>query len=113
MSTSSRRTFIAAGTAFSLGRVLGANDKINIGIVGIGGRGNDHIKGYATLPNARIAALCDINQAALETGQAAARKLARKCGPGRGRATSSAWPPMRSVKRMPWTVPFQPSADTS
>ena len=66
---------MAAGAAFSLGRVLGANDKINIGIVGIGGRGNDHIKGYAALPGARIAALCDVNQAALETGQAAALKL--------------------------------------
>src|ERR1035437_9386291 len=75
MSTSSRRTFIAASAAFSLGRVLGANDKINIGIVGIGGRGNDHIKNYAALPNARIVALCDVNQAALETGQAAAAKL--------------------------------------
>ena len=75
MSTSSRRTFIAASAAFSLGRVLGANDKLNIGIVGIGGRGNDHIKSYATLPNARIVALCDVNQAALETGQAAAKKL--------------------------------------
>ena len=75
MSTSSRRTFIAASAAFSLGRVLGANDKINIGIVGIGGRGNDHIKSYATLPDARIVALCDVNQAALETGQATAKKL--------------------------------------
>ena len=75
MSTSSRRTFIAAGAAFSLGRVLGANDKINIGIVGIGGRGNDHIRSYATLPGVRIAALCDVNQSALETGQAAALKL--------------------------------------
>jgi predicted dehydrogenase len=75
MSTSSRRTFLAASAAFSLGGVLGANDKINIGIVGIGGRGNDHIRSYATLPGARIVALCDVNQAALETGQAAAKKL--------------------------------------
>ena len=55
--------------------MLGANDKVNIGIVGIGGRGNDHIKSYATLPDARIVALCDVNQAALETGQAAVKKL--------------------------------------
>ena len=75
MSTSSRRTFLAASTAFSLSRVLGANDKVNIGIVGIGGRGNDHIKAYATLPEARIVALCDVNQAALETGQATVKRL--------------------------------------
>ena len=75
MSTTSRRTFMAASAAFSLGRVLGANDKVNIGIVGIGGRGNDHIKSYATLPDARIVALCDVNQANLETGQATVKKL--------------------------------------
>jgi predicted dehydrogenase len=76
MSESSRRSFLAAGAAaFSLGRVLGANDKINIGIVGIGGRGNDHIKYYAPLPDARIVALCDVNQAAVEKGQAAVKNL--------------------------------------
>jgi predicted dehydrogenase len=76
MSESSRRTFLAAGAAaFSLGKVLGANDKINIGIVGIGGRGNDHIKNYALVPDARIVALCDVNQAALEKGQAAVKNL--------------------------------------
>jgi predicted dehydrogenase len=76
MQESTRRSFLAAGTAaFALGRVLGANDKVNIGIVGIGGRGNDHIKAYASLADARIAALCDVNQAALERGQAAALKL--------------------------------------
>src|SRR6187397_1749067 len=61
MSTTSRRTFMAASAAFSLGRVLGANEKVNVGIIGIGGRGNDHIKSYATLPDARIVALCDVN----------------------------------------------------
>ena len=75
MAITSRRSFMAASAAFSLGRVLGANDKVNIGIVGIGGRGNDHIKNYATLPNARIAALCDVNQSNLEVGQAAVKKL--------------------------------------
>jgi predicted dehydrogenase len=76
MSDSSRRTFLAAGAAaFSLGRVLGANDKVNVGIIGIGGRGNDHIKAYATLPNARIAALCDVNQSNLEVGQSNVKRL--------------------------------------
>jgi predicted dehydrogenase len=76
MSESSRRSFLAAGAAaFSLGRVLGANDRINVGIVGIGGRGNDHIKFYSTLPDARIAGLCDVNQANLEKGQAAVKTL--------------------------------------
>jgi predicted dehydrogenase len=55
--------------------VLGANDRVNVGIVGIGGRGNDHIRTYATLRGARIVALCDVNQTALERGQAAVLKL--------------------------------------
>src|SRR5438477_6885502 len=76
MAESSRRSFLLAGAAaLSARRVIGANDKVNIGIVGIGGRGNDHNKSYATLPDARIVALCDVNQAALETGQAAVQKL--------------------------------------
>jgi predicted dehydrogenase len=75
MTASSRRTFLAASTAFSLGRILGANDKVNIAVIGTGGRGNDHIKEYAALPGARIAALCDIDQAALETATARVKTL--------------------------------------
>src|SRR5947207_4164419 len=76
MPGTSRRSFLAASAAaLSVRRVLGANDKVNIGIVGIGGRGNDHIKNYAPLPDARIVALCDVNRTALEKGQAAVLKL--------------------------------------
>ena len=75
MTASSRRRFLAGATAFSLGRVLGADERINIGIIGVGGRGNDHIKAYAADPGARIAALCDIDQAALETGVARVKAL--------------------------------------
>jgi len=84
MTASSRRTFLAATTAFSLGRVLGANDKTNIAVIGVGGRGNDHIKAYAGLPNARIAALCDIDQAALEVGIARVKTLTGEAPKGYG-----------------------------
>ena len=44
--------------------ILGANDRVNIGIVGLGGRGNDHIGFYGSLDSdCRIAAICDVNQA--------------------------------------------------
>ena len=75
MIASSRRSFVTAATALSLGRVLSANERIGIGIVGIGGRGNDHIDAYAADPDARIAGLCDIDQAAVETGVARVRAL--------------------------------------
>jgi predicted dehydrogenase len=76
MTNTTRRSFLtAAGAAISAGRVPGANDRINVAIVGIGGRGTAHINEYVKLPGVRIAALCDVNQAALETGQALVKRL--------------------------------------
>src|SRR5712671_6116233 len=68
-----RHFFYSAGmtlTAAQATRVMGANDKVQVGIVGLGGRGTDHVKTYLTLTNdATIGALCDVNQAALERAQ--------------------------------------------
>jgi predicted dehydrogenase len=66
---------MAAGAAASASRVYGANDKVNVAVIGIGGRGRDHINEYVKLPGARVAAVCDINQAALETAQAQVKRL--------------------------------------
>jgi predicted dehydrogenase len=71
-------------TALSLGRALGANDRINIGIIGAGGRGSDHIKAYAADPGARIAAVCDIDQAAVEVGVARVKALTGEAPKGYG-----------------------------
>lgn len=63
-----RRTFvksaasvIAAGTsAFAAGeRVVGANDRIRIAVLGVNGRGKDHIKGFEPQNNVEVAVLCD------------------------------------------------------
>ena len=61
-------------TAAQAARVMGANDRIQVAIVGLGGRGQDHIKTYVKLPEANIAALCDVNQQALERSQAVVQK---------------------------------------
>ena len=79
---SSRRTFLrtagaAALTAASYSRVLGANDRVNVAVVGLGGRGQNHMDAYADIAGCRIAAVCDVNQAALERGQA---RVAKKTG---------------------------------
>ena len=45
-SNANRRQFVraaAAAIATSQFPILGANDRINVGIVGLGGRGTDHI----------------------------------------------------------------------
>jgi len=78
MTILNRRHFVysslaAAATAGS--SLRGADDKVNVAVIGLGGRGRDHMTTYAKLPDARIAAICDVNQAALERGQAQVEKL--------------------------------------
>ena len=65
-----RRFFLGALTAASAVRVLGANDKVNVGIVGLGGRGTSHLNIYSGLSEAQVVGLCDVNQAAREKAQA-------------------------------------------
>ena len=64
-----RRTFIAgavaATTAATLtsscyGRILGANDRVRIGIIGPGGRGQELMKEFVKVPNAEFVAAADI-----------------------------------------------------
>jgi predicted dehydrogenase len=65
-----RRIFIGAAAAASATRVWGANDRINVAIVGIGGRGTNHLNIYSKLPDAKVTGLVDVNQAAREVAQA-------------------------------------------
>src|SRR5438874_3176839 len=66
----SRRFFLGAATAAAATRVWGANDRLNIAIVGLGGRGTNHLNIYSRLAEARVAGLCDVDQAAREKAQA-------------------------------------------
>jgi predicted dehydrogenase len=73
-----RRKFITGAAAIATARfpILGANDRINVGQVGIGGRGTDHINYYSSLDSdCRIVAICDVNQAARERAVALVKKL--------------------------------------
>jgi len=65
-----RRFFVGAATAASAMRVMGANERVNVAIVGLGGRGGNHLSIYSRLPEARVVGLCDVNQAARERAQA-------------------------------------------
>jgi predicted dehydrogenase len=64
-------------TALSLqtSRILGANDRVEIAVVGVGGRGTGHLNEYAKLPDCRIAGVCDVNQAAQERAVALVERL--------------------------------------
>lgn len=54
---------------------LGANDRVNIAVIGVGGRGADHVRSIARQPNARVAAVCDVNQAQTERAVALTEKV--------------------------------------
>ncbi len=61
----SRRTFArlaAASAAYSLipGRVLGANEKVNVAFIGIGGMGKGDAKSIARERSVNVVALCDV-----------------------------------------------------
>jgi predicted dehydrogenase len=74
-----RRTFLKTATAAiatAAFPILGANDRINVGQVGLGGRGTDHINFYSSLdPECRMVAVCDVNQTARERAVALVKKL--------------------------------------
>jgi predicted dehydrogenase len=72
--STSRRFFIGAVTAAAASRVWGANDRINVAIVGLGGRGSSHLKIYSNMSDVRVIGLCDVDQAALERAQATLTK---------------------------------------
>jgi predicted dehydrogenase len=66
----------AAAIATAQFPILGANDRINVGQVGVGGRGTDHINFYSSLnTDCRMVAICDVNQAARERAVALVKKL--------------------------------------
>src|SRR5262249_45187886 len=62
-------------TAASQSRVLGSNDTLRIGVIGLRGRGRDHVDGFRKLAGVRVAALCDCDGAILDRELAAAQKL--------------------------------------
>ncbi len=77
-----RRSFLKAGvaaaglaTAASAKRVAGANDRIRIAVVGIRGRGWDHVRGYKPIEGVDIAYFCDVDENVLRKRLADAEKL--------------------------------------
>ncbi len=59
---STRRTFLASGsiTALAAQRVIGANDRIRLGIIGPGARGQEILKEAIAIPNVEMAYATDI-----------------------------------------------------
>ncbi len=61
-----RRDFLKAGVAAAAilqpSRVLGANDRVRVAVIGLRGRGLDHLKTYRQLANVEVAAVCDVDE---------------------------------------------------
>lgn len=58
-----RRTFIIATGSTIIAQAMtgkaSANDRIRVAVLGVNGRGKDHIAGFQGLPEAEVAVLCD------------------------------------------------------
>ncbi len=68
-----RRTFVkgatvtAVGTGLTLssqpaatGGVIGANEKVVVGVIGTGGMGRSNMRDFMRMPEVEIAAVCDV-----------------------------------------------------
>jgi predicted dehydrogenase len=72
MPHSTRRQFGQAaaaawvGTAMGARRVLGANDRVRLGFIGIGNRGDQVLDGFLAHPDAQVVAVCDLYQPYLD-----------------------------------------------
>jgi predicted dehydrogenase len=71
MSGLNRRDFTKAGaagvlTALSAGRVLGANQRVRLGFIGLGNRGDQVLDAFLAHKDADVIALCDIYQSYLD-----------------------------------------------
>ena len=64
----------AAGLALTSTKRVSAADKINIGMIGVGGRGRGLTGGFLSTGEANVAYLCDVDQASLERTTAVIKK---------------------------------------
>jgi predicted dehydrogenase len=67
MTNNTRRDFIkqaavgaAAVLAYPSANVLGANDRVRVGMIGVGGRGQDLLHEILEVPNAQVVAIADV-----------------------------------------------------
>ncbi|MCC6487038.1 MAG: Gfo/Idh/MocA family oxidoreductase, partial [Candidatus Hydrogenedentes bacterium] len=70
-----RRTFLGTSAAavvvagtMAKGKVFGANEKIRVACVGIGGRGKTHLEAFSSHEDSEVVALCDVDSQTLENG---------------------------------------------
>src|SRR4051794_35330257 len=79
-----RRSFLKASlaaattsltTAASARKIVGANDRIRLAVVGVRGRGWNHVEGYKSIPGVEIACFCDVDENVLRKRLANAESM--------------------------------------
>lgn len=58
-------------------RRYGAADKVRVAVIGLNGRGMNHVEGYLALPDVELVALCDVDS---RVGERAAAAVEKKSG---------------------------------
>ena len=67
-----RRAFLrgaTTATAFSYSRIMGANDRVQLGLIGCGERGRHDMRNFIKAGNADVVALCDVYDAQIDEAQ--------------------------------------------
>jgi myo-inositol 2-dehydrogenase / D-chiro-inositol 1-dehydrogenase len=70
-----RKEFLATTGTLVAGAVLtpawaaAASDTINVGLIGVGGRGNVHLDKLVSMPGVRVVAICDLKPDRIEAAQ--------------------------------------------
>ena len=72
-----RRAVVGALTAASYSRVQGANDRVQVGFIGYGLIGAQHVHDFKNQPDVDLAAMSDVYQPRLEQGVAATGQKAK------------------------------------
>jgi predicted dehydrogenase len=87
MNAPNRREFLATSATASVAAlaalqpkpaIAGANEVIRVGVIGVGGRGQDHIRGFHKLSGVEVVALCDVDEKILATRAEALDKASGK-----------------------------------
>ena len=75
----SRRTFVLASSAALASKAVAAPDKLRIAVIGVNGRGKDHIQGLMKQTDAEVAMICDVDmQVAEKTAQMIDQRYQKK-----------------------------------
>ncbi len=63
--TAAVRTAVLGMPTLIPSRAFGANDRMRVAVIGLNGRGKDHIAGFSKLENVEVATLCDVDEVVL------------------------------------------------